>query len=51
VHPNVPADDDSTSTIIWRRIRYMVVTIVAPEMMAMIAFRGFQEARKAKEQV
>jgi hypothetical protein len=29
----------------------MMVTIVAPEMMAMNAFRGYQEASKAKEQV
>ncbi|KAJ6533588.1 hypothetical protein B0H19DRAFT_1272237 [Mycena capillaripes] len=41
VHPNVPPPDQSWLALFWRRLRMMLVAIIAPELMVGFAVRQF----------
>ncbi|KAF8217343.1 hypothetical protein K438DRAFT_2082925, partial [Mycena galopus ATCC 62051] len=45
VHPNVPPPDQSWLALFWRRLKMMVIGIIAPEIMAGFAVRQFLNAR------
>ncbi|KAJ7130420.1 hypothetical protein C8R44DRAFT_614232, partial [Mycena epipterygia] len=45
VHPNVPPPDQSWLALLWRRLRMMLVAIIAPEVMVAFAARQFFAAR------
>jgi hypothetical protein len=48
VHLNVPADADSSLSIVARKIMWMMVAILAPEYTATSAFRDWILARELK---
>jgi hypothetical protein len=37
LHQNVPADDDSKSQVFWRKVKWMLIGILAPEFIAVTA--------------
>ncbi|KAJ7202734.1 hypothetical protein C8J57DRAFT_1622474 [Mycena rebaudengoi] len=41
VHPNVPPPSQSTLALLWRRLKMMLVAIIAPEVMVGFAARQF----------
>ncbi|KAF7349993.1 hypothetical protein MVEN_01300800 [Mycena venus] len=45
VHPNVPPPDQSGLALFWRRLKMMLVGIIAPEIMVGFAARQFLGAR------
>ncbi|KAF8185491.1 hypothetical protein K438DRAFT_1597212, partial [Mycena galopus ATCC 62051] len=45
VHPNVPPPKQSALVILWRRLKMMLVTIVAPEIIVGFAARQFFAVR------
>ncbi|KAF8217312.1 hypothetical protein K438DRAFT_1558960 [Mycena galopus ATCC 62051] len=45
VHPNVPPPDQSRFALFWRRLKMMLIGILAPEIMAGFAIRQFLGAR------
>ncbi|KAJ7151291.1 hypothetical protein C8R43DRAFT_1067476 [Mycena crocata] len=45
VHPNVPPPNQSRLALLWRRLKLMLVAIVAPELMVGFAARQFFTAR------
>ncbi|KAJ6533610.1 hypothetical protein B0H19DRAFT_1186385 [Mycena capillaripes] len=45
VHPNVPPLNQSQLVLFWRRLRMMLVAIIAPELMVGFATRQFFTAR------
>ncbi|KAJ7853252.1 hypothetical protein B0H13DRAFT_1643092, partial [Mycena leptocephala] len=45
VHPNVPSPNQSRLVLFWRRLRMMVITVIAPELMVGFAARQFIAAR------
>ncbi|KAJ3719162.1 hypothetical protein C8R42DRAFT_609486 [Lentinula raphanica] len=46
VHPNLPGPNESSSKILWRRLRLMLITLVAPEILVVWASRQWYAARK-----
>ncbi|KAJ6554618.1 hypothetical protein B0H19DRAFT_910377, partial [Mycena capillaripes] len=46
VHPNVPPPNQSRLSLFWRRLRMMLVAIIAPELMVGFATRQFFTARR-----
>ncbi|KAJ6473299.1 hypothetical protein DFH09DRAFT_1219109 [Mycena vulgaris] len=44
VHPNVPAPDEGWLACVWRRLRMMITTVVASELMVSFAARQFYTA-------
>ncbi|KAJ7151313.1 hypothetical protein C8R43DRAFT_886755 [Mycena crocata] len=50
VHPNVPPPNQSRLALFWRRLKLMLIAIIAPELMVGFAARQFFTARSfAKE--
>ncbi|KAJ6533600.1 hypothetical protein B0H19DRAFT_1186366, partial [Mycena capillaripes] len=45
VHPNVPPPNQSQLALFWRRLRMMLVAVIAPELMVGFAARQFFVAR------
>jgi hypothetical protein len=45
VHPNVPAPNQSQLVLFWRRLKMMLIAVVAPELMVGLAARQFIGAR------
>jgi hypothetical protein len=45
VHPNVPPPNQSWLALLWRRLKTMLVTVIAPEVMVGFATRQFVMAR------
>ncbi|KAJ7162743.1 hypothetical protein C8R43DRAFT_1063017 [Mycena crocata] len=45
VHPNVPPPNQSRLALFWRRLRLMLVAVIAPEFMVGLAARQFFAAR------
>ncbi|KAJ7811848.1 hypothetical protein B0H13DRAFT_2472195 [Mycena leptocephala] len=45
VHPNVPAPNQSRLALFWRRLKMMIIAIIAPEIMVGFAARQFFAAR------
>ncbi|KAJ7910795.1 hypothetical protein B0H13DRAFT_2485098, partial [Mycena leptocephala] len=45
VHPNVPAPNQSQLALFWRRLKMMIIAVVAPEIMVGFAARQFFAAR------
>ena len=46
IHLNVPADNDSHWTILLRKSRWMLVTILAPEFTTTYSWHDWKEARE-----
>ena len=46
VHPNVPPPDQSWLALFWRRLKMMLIAIIAPEVMVGLAARQFLAARE-----
>jgi hypothetical protein len=51
VHLNVAADGDSSMIIKLRKIKWMIVTILAPEFVATYAFRDWCYARTLRKEL
>jgi len=51
VHPNLPAATDSPYRILWRRVRYLLGALLAPEMLAIIALDSLQRAKIVQDKV
>jgi hypothetical protein len=45
VHPNVPAPNQSQLALFWRRLKMMLIAVIAPEIMVGFAARQFFAAR------
>ncbi|KAJ7910780.1 hypothetical protein B0H13DRAFT_596172 [Mycena leptocephala] len=45
VHPNVPAPNQSRLMLYWRRLKMMLIAVIAPELMVGFAARQFVAAR------
>ncbi|KAJ7811850.1 hypothetical protein B0H13DRAFT_2472202 [Mycena leptocephala] len=45
VHPNVPAPNQSQLVLFWRRLKMMLIAVIAPELMVGFAARQFIAAR------
>ncbi|KAJ7910785.1 hypothetical protein B0H13DRAFT_1876383 [Mycena leptocephala] len=45
VHPNVPAPNQSRLALFWRRLKMMLIAVIAPELMVGFAARQFFAAR------
>jgi hypothetical protein len=45
VHPNVPAPNQSRLARFWRRLKMMLITVIAPEIMVGFAARQFFATR------
>ncbi|KAJ7811854.1 hypothetical protein B0H13DRAFT_2383641 [Mycena leptocephala] len=45
VHPNVPAPNQSRLSLFWRRLKMMLIAVIAPELMVGFAARQFFAAR------
>ncbi|KAJ7831569.1 hypothetical protein B0H13DRAFT_2431488 [Mycena leptocephala] len=45
VHPNVPAPNQSLLVLFWRRLKMMLIAVIAPEIMVGFAARQFFAAR------
>jgi hypothetical protein len=45
VHPNVPAPNQSRLALFWRRLKMMLIAVIAPEIMVGFAARQFIGAR------
>jgi hypothetical protein len=45
VHPNVPSPNQSQLALFWRRLKMMLIAVVAPELMVGFAARQFFAAR------
>jgi hypothetical protein len=41
VHPNVPSPNQSWLALFWRRLKMMLFTVIAPELMVGFAARQF----------
>ncbi|KAJ7114253.1 hypothetical protein C8R44DRAFT_710095 [Mycena epipterygia] len=46
VHPNVPPPDQSRLALSWRRLKMMLIAVIAPELMVGFAARQFLAAQK-----
>jgi hypothetical protein len=42
IHPNLPADNESPLRIFWRRVRYFIITLLAPEWVILIALQSLE---------
>jgi hypothetical protein len=51
IHPNLPGLNDSQAAILWRKIRYVVLCLIAPELVAWSAIQHLWWARNVKRQV
>ena len=51
IHPNLPASDDSKSTIFWRRIKHLFLCLLVPEGYAIDALFNFVAARSLQTKV
>ncbi|KAJ7700317.1 hypothetical protein B0H17DRAFT_853140, partial [Mycena rosella] len=45
VHPNVPPPNQSLLSLLWQRLKMMLVAVIAPELMVCFAARQFVTAR------
>ncbi|KAJ7831572.1 hypothetical protein B0H13DRAFT_2431501 [Mycena leptocephala] len=50
VHPNVPAPNHSQLALFWRRLRMMLIAVIAPEIMVGFAARQFVAARSLSKE-
>ncbi|KAF7356065.1 hypothetical protein MVEN_00936300 [Mycena venus] len=50
VHPNVPPPDQSGLVLFWRRLKMMLIGIIAPEIMVGFAARQFFGARMLRKE-
>ncbi|KAJ7639471.1 hypothetical protein FB45DRAFT_905695 [Roridomyces roridus] len=50
VHPNVPPPHQSAIALFWRKLKMMLIAIIAPEIMVGFAARQFFAARELSEQ-
>ncbi|KAJ7889462.1 hypothetical protein B0H14DRAFT_2691548 [Mycena olivaceomarginata] len=50
VHPNVPPPNQSWLALLWRRLKMMLVAVIAPEVMVGFAARQFVMARSLSNQ-
>ncbi|KAJ7130456.1 hypothetical protein C8R44DRAFT_731978 [Mycena epipterygia] len=46
VHPNVPPPNQSQLALFWRRLKIMLIAVIAPEFMVAFAARQFYAARR-----
>ncbi|KAJ7130499.1 hypothetical protein C8R44DRAFT_872292 [Mycena epipterygia] len=46
VHPNVPPPDQGRVALFWRRLKMMLIAVIAPELMVGFAARQFFAARR-----
>src|ERR1700735_5042134 len=46
VHPNVPRPGQSWLALLWRRLKLMLIAVVAPELMVGFAARQFLAAQR-----
>jgi hypothetical protein len=51
VHPNVPAPNQSRLALFWRRLKMMLIAVIAPEIMVGFAARQFLAARSLSKGV
>ena len=51
VHLNVPAKKDSDGRILWRRVRWGLVSIIAPDFLTLIAAAQWESAKKSVKQM
>jgi hypothetical protein len=51
MHPNLPGRDDSERTIFWRKVGYMAMAVVTPEIIAVIAWDELREVRDLRKRV
>ncbi|KAJ6449521.1 hypothetical protein C8R45DRAFT_144611 [Mycena sanguinolenta] len=49
VHPNVPPPDQSFLQLLWRRLKMMLIAIIAPEIMVGFAARQFLGSRSLEK--
>ncbi|KAJ6565511.1 hypothetical protein DFH09DRAFT_1081665 [Mycena vulgaris] len=50
VHPNVPPPDQGWLVLLWRRLRMMLIAVIAPELMVGFAVRQLFAARKLSKE-
>ncbi|KAJ6449550.1 hypothetical protein C8R45DRAFT_1130652 [Mycena sanguinolenta] len=50
VHPNVPPPDQNPLQLFWRRLKMMLIAIIAPEVMVGFAARQFFASRRLSKQ-
>ncbi|KAJ7820693.1 hypothetical protein B0H13DRAFT_1660781, partial [Mycena leptocephala] len=50
VHPNVPSPNQSWLALFWRRLKMMLIAVIAPEIMVGFAARQFLAARKLSKE-
>ncbi|KAF7345385.1 hypothetical protein MVEN_01556400 [Mycena venus] len=51
VHPNVPSPGQSSSALLWRRLKMMLIAVIAPELVVGFAGRQFYVARKLSKEL
>lgn len=51
IHPNLPGPNESTMRILWRRLNYVALCLVAPEIMAWLAITALVDALSVKAKV
>ncbi|KAJ6467461.1 hypothetical protein DFH09DRAFT_1294920 [Mycena vulgaris] len=50
VHPNVPPPDQNGRARLWRKLKMMLIAVIAPELMVGFAIRQFFAARRLSEE-
>ncbi|KAJ7130492.1 hypothetical protein C8R44DRAFT_665587, partial [Mycena epipterygia] len=50
VHPNVPPPDQGWLALLWRRLKLMLIAVIAPELMVGFAVRQLIAARKISKE-
>ncbi|KAJ3758603.1 hypothetical protein EV360DRAFT_43528, partial [Lentinula raphanica] len=45
VHPNLPGPNEGSTEILWRRLKLMLITLIAPEILVVWASRQWYAAR------
>ncbi|KAJ7700379.1 hypothetical protein B0H17DRAFT_1047115 [Mycena rosella] len=50
VHPNIPPPAQSRLTLLWRRLRMMLIAVIAPELMVGFAARQYLVSRALSKQ-
>jgi hypothetical protein len=51
VHPNLPATGEGAAHVLWRRIGYVLMSLVGPEVVAMNALYDLLDARAMKAEM
>lgn len=51
MHPNTPGQHDSSYRIFWRKIQYMALAVIFPEIVTISAFEDLRRIWKAKKTV